>query len=121
MEVLTSLDADRIRSCLERDEFFWLDLAQPAPEALDEIGALLRLHPLALEDSREFSQRPKLDRYPDAVLLVYWSARVVEDGTAVEPVEVHLHISGGWLVTVRRAPCLVLDALHDELPGNEHA
>jgi magnesium transporter len=121
MEVLTGMDADSIRALCERDEYFWLDLVRPEPEALDELGRLLHVHPLALEDSREFSQRPKLDRYPDALLLVYWSARAVEDGTAVEPVEVHLHLSGSWLVTVRRAPCLVLDALHDELPGDGHA
>ena len=118
MEVLTTVDADRIAALRERDEFFWLDLAGPAPEVLEAAGRLLHLHPLALEDSREFSQRPKLDVYPDALLFVFWSARVTDDGENVEPVEVHLHLSGGWLLTVRHAECLVLDALHDELPGS---
>jgi magnesium transporter len=81
MQVLTTVDADRIRALRERDEYFWLDLARPAPEALEEVGRLLHIHPLALEDSREFSQRPKLYRYPDAVLFVYWSGRIVDDGT----------------------------------------
>ena len=118
MEVLTTVDADRIRALRDRDEFFWLDLAGPAPEVLEEAGRLLHLHPLALEDSREFSQRPKLDVYPDALLFVFWTARITDDGDNVEPVEVHLHLSGGWLLTVRHAECLVLDALHDELPGS---
>ena len=73
MEVLTTVDAERVAALRERDEFFWLDLAAPRPEGLEAAGALLHLHPLALEDSREFSQRPKLDAYPDAVLFVYWS------------------------------------------------
>ena len=121
MEVLTTVDAERVAALRERDEFFWLDLAAPQPEGLEAAGALLHLHPLALEDSREFSQRPKLDVYPDAVLFVYWSARITDDGANVEPVEVHLHISGGWLFTVRHAECLVLDALHDELPGSQES
>jgi magnesium transporter len=47
------------------------------------------------------------------VLLVYWTAHVATDG--VEMVEVHLHISGGFVFTIRRAPCPELDALHDML------
>ena len=43
------------------------------------------------------------------MLLVYWSARMTDNGLAVEPVEVHLHISGGFLLTVRRAACPELD------------
>ena len=49
------------------------------------------------------------------MLLVYWTARTVADDVAIEQVEVHLHLSGGFLLTVRRVPCRELDALHDEL------
>jgi magnesium transporter len=121
MEVLTTVDAPRIEALRARDEFFWLDLKGPAPAELDRAGELLGLHPLALEDSREFSQRPKLDRYPDTVLLVYWSARITGDGLAVEPVEVHLHISGGFLLSVRHAVCHGLEQLHEELQGVDAA
>jgi magnesium transporter len=115
MEVLTDVDRGRIEALRARDEFFWLDLASPTDAQLDATGELLGLHELALEDTREFNQRPKIDRYPDAVLLVYWSARVAPDGVGVEQLEIHLHISGGFLVTVRRAPCAELDVLHDML------
>ncbi len=115
MEVLQAVEPERIRALRGRDEFFWLDLADPAPDVLDAAGALLELHPLALEDTREFAQRPKLDRYPGAVLLVHWTARTADDGLGVEQIEVHLHISGGFLMTVRRRPCPELDALHDVL------
>jgi magnesium transporter len=119
MEVLTSVDDGRIEALLARDEFFWLDLRDAPGDAVERAGALLGLHPLALEDSSEFAQRPKLDRYPRAVLLVYWSARITANRLAVEPVEVHLHISGGFLLTVRRAPCPEIEALHAELPEED--
>ncbi len=119
MEVLTAVDPERIRALRGRDEFFWLDLDGPSDELLESAGTLLELHPLALEDTREFGQRAKLDRYLDAVLLVYWTARPAADGDGVEQVEVHLHISGGFLFTVRRARCPELDDLHGTLaPGD---
>jgi magnesium transporter len=113
MEVLTAVDRGRIQALRERDHYFWLDLDTPSDADVDALGRLLGLHELALEDTREFGQRPKLDRYADAVLLVFWTARVV-DGSVV-PLEVHLHISGGFLVTVRREPCPELDDLHGML------
>jgi magnesium transporter len=122
MEVLTRVDRDRIKSLRERDEFFWLDLEGPADADLEAAGELLGLHPLALEDTRELGQRPKVDRYPDRVLLVYWTARVTPNRLAVELAEVHLHISGGFLFTVRRVRSPELDALRDALsPEEQHA
>jgi magnesium transporter len=56
------------------------------------------------------------------VLLVYWTAHVTPNGLAVELVEVHLHISGGYLFTVRRARFPELDELRDALsPEDAHA
>jgi magnesium transporter len=121
MEVLTEVDRGRIAALRARDEFFWLDLDTPSPQDLDAAGELLGLHELALEDTREMGQRPKIDRYPDAVLLVYYSARVGQDGEAIEPIEVHLHVSGGYLFTAHRDGCVELDRLHDALmPEGTH-
>ena len=110
MEVLTQVDRGRIRALLGRDTFFWLDLAAPSDADVTAAGELLGLHELALEDTREMGQRPKLDRYDGALLLVFYSARVVDD--TAEPVEVHLHIAGGYLLTVRREAGGPLDRLH---------
>jgi magnesium transporter len=115
MEVLSEVDGARIAELRKRDEFFWLDLDSPADADLELAGELLALHELALEDTREFDQRPKIDRYPEQVLLVYWTAHVTPNRLAIEQVEVHLHISGGFLITVRRAPCPELDELRDAL------
>ena len=117
MEVLTAVDAGRIEDLRARNEFFWLDLHEPPGDELDRAGAALGLHPLALEDSRELNQRPKVDRYPDGLLYVYWSARITPDRQGVEPVETHLHVSGEFLATVRHGICRELDTLHDEVAG----
>ena len=117
METLDHPDRDRIQELLGRDEFFWLDLESPGDAELDEVGDQLGWHPLALEDAREFEQRPKLDDYPNHALLVFYG---VEDG---ELAEVHLFVSGEWIVTVHRRPCAPLAALHargaDQAAGSE--
>jgi magnesium transporter len=117
MEVLETVDRARLAELHERDEFFWLDLTEPTAEDLKTVGELLGLHPVALEDTIEFGQRPKLDQYGDHVLVVYYTARRAPESrmTPVEPVEIHVYISGSFVVTVRRSTCTELDALHHEL------
>jgi magnesium transporter len=117
MEVLERVDHDRIAQLRERDEFFWLDLTSPSPDEIKMLGELLGLHPVAIEDTVEFNQRPKLDSYGDHLLFVFYTVRKGRNtGEGLfEPVEVHIYISGGFVVTIRRAECTQLDALHHEL------
>jgi magnesium transporter len=116
VEVLTSVDEARMRALRERDEFFWTDLVSPSDDELERLGRLLGLHPVALEDTREFGQRPKLDVYERHLLLVFFSARETGDPSwPAEPIEVHVYLSGSFVVTVRREVCLVLDQLHKDL------
>jgi magnesium transporter len=114
MDVLTAVDADRIASDRNAAHQFWLDLVDPSDEDINRVGDLLGLHPVALEDTREFGQRPKVDVYEDHVLLVFYSARLDEAGI-VERIEVHIYVATGYLITVRRGTCAVLDELHDRL------
>jgi magnesium transporter len=116
MQVLTAVQGERLADRRRRDEFFWLDLVSPSEADLDALRDELGLHKMALEDTREFGQRPKVDSYPDFVLVVFYTARLGEDeDRVVEPVEVHVYVSGSWIVTVRRRPCMMLDDLHEVL------
>ena len=116
MEVLTEVDEARIEALLEREHFFWLDLHEPAAEAFAQLGGLLGLHPMAMEDTREFGQRPKVDVYESHVLVVFYTARRTgEDEPVAVPIEVHVYVSGDFVVTVRQEACDLLDELHDTL------
>jgi magnesium transporter len=120
--VLTEVDSEQIAEHRGRDEFFWLDLSQPADDDLDALQDALSLHPMALEDTREFSQRPKVDAYQDYVLVVFYTAVASDDpDRIVQTVEVHVYVSGSWIVTVHREPLPLLERLHDELaPAGTH-
>jgi magnesium transporter len=117
MEVLERVDRDRLAELRERDEFFWLDVTAPSPDEIKSLGEVLGLHPVAIEDTVEFNQRPKLDSYGDHLLFVFYTVRKGRNtGEGLfEPVEVHIYISGGFVVTIRRSECTQLDALHHEL------
>jgi magnesium transporter len=113
----TEIDPERIRDHLERDHFFWLDLTGPDHAQLANLRDLLGFHPLAIEDTEDFGQRPKLDNYGDYVFLVFygaWEGRT--DGS--EPLrEVHMFISGKYLVTIHRRPLPALDHQREQLAG----
>lgn len=110
MHVLTSVDEPLIARLRGEDHFFWIDLSMPSPEEIARLGRALDLHPVALEDTIEFGQRPKVDPYDEQLLLVFYTARV-----PAEPLEVHLYISGGFIATIRHDTCDALDVLHGEL------
>jgi magnesium transporter len=120
--VLTDVDREQIAEHRARDEFFWLDLTQPADEQLDTLQQALGLHPMALEDTREFGQRPKTDAYRDHVLVVFFTAQQSTDSErVVRPIEIHVYVSGQWIVTVHHEPLPLLERLHHELaPAGTH-
>jgi magnesium transporter len=111
MQVLDAADLDAIRALHQREEFFWLDLDSPSDADLDALGALLEIPDLAIEDTKEFGQRPKLDEYVDRVLIVFYGAH------ETDLVEVHVHVSGNEVMTVRRAPCAHLWAARERAAG----
>ena len=104
VQVLEEFDAAEIRGLLAADKRFWLRLCKPEPEALHELGELLGLSPLAINDSIEFGQRPKIEDYPNSALLVAYGSRTEQtaEGPMPHPVEVHFHIIAQGIVTVRQ-------------------
>jgi magnesium transporter len=114
---LTGIDQPRIRDDLARDQFFWLDLTAPGPDQLAQLEEIFGFHPLALEDTEQFAQRPKLDNYGDYIFLVFYGAwrHRAEDPQLLR--EVHLFISGHYLVTIHRDPLPTLDQQREQLDG----
>src|SRR5687768_16463293 len=48
----------------------WLDISGDVAPALEPLRAVFDFHPLAIEDCRQFDQRPKMEEYRDHLFLV---------------------------------------------------
>jgi magnesium transporter len=114
VRALDEIDLDRLRELRADQELLWLDLREPDEHALAAVADVLGLHELALEDSREFGQRPKLDRYDDQLLLVLFGLTIDEDRIP-RPVEVHVHVVRGCVLTVSRVPPAQLERVRRSL------
>jgi magnesium transporter len=113
----TSIDEARIRDHLQRDHFFWLDLDAPGREEIAKLGEIFGFHPLALEDTEHFGQRPKLDDYGDYVFLVFYGAWQHRDNDPDPLREVNMFISGHYVITIHRDPLPPFDKEREELDG----
>ncbi len=113
--VLESSDLDRVTQYLQAQRFFWLDLDDPKPDQLSRLAELLHLHPLTIEDVSSFSEQPKRERYEGYVSLVVYGVdeRAVAGGQLLR--EVHMLISGEWVVTLHPTPFAVLDELRERV------
>jgi magnesium transporter len=96
-----------VAQLVEAGQPFWLDIEDPADEVIDQLATLLGLPPLAVENSKQFGQRAKLQVYGNGVMLVGFGL----DEQLREPVEVHCYYTTGFLITLRRAASPALDAL----------
>ena len=94
-------DRDAVERLLAAGEFFWLDLDQPTDDDFRILRDVFKFHPLAIEDSEQFSQRAKLEEYDDFVFIVVYGATPDENSL----VEVHCFYSERFLITVHHDDC----------------
>jgi magnesium transporter len=111
---LDSIDRQAISDLLGRDEYFWLDLTDPADDDATALGELFSFHPLALEDLGKRGQRPKLDDFGGYMFLVYYGVRE-GDGGEIELEEIHAFLSGGYIVTSHHRPSPPLEEARQRL------
>jgi magnesium transporter len=112
---LDRTDLNDVSGHLERHEFFWLDIQDPTPEEITHLGELLKLHPLTLEDISTFSERPKREHYDGYVSLVVYGvdAKAQAGGSLLR--EVHMFISGDYVVTLHPSPFTDVEDLQKRL------
>jgi magnesium transporter len=104
-------DRVALESRLATGEFFWLDLHDPSEEDFVLLRDVFKFHPLALEDSEQFGQRPKFEDYEDFVFFVFYGAAPPPDEDRL--VEVHFFYSERFLVTVRQDEAPACEALKE--------
>lgn len=98
----TALEA--LRGCpADGHSFGWIGMLRPDPAEIDAVAREFQLHELAVEDTVNAHQRPKLERYGETVFVVLRPARYLDSNEVVEIGEVHLFLGPDFVITVRHA------------------
>ncbi|HEX8519927.1 MAG TPA: magnesium and cobalt transport protein CorA [Pseudonocardia sp.] len=106
-----------LRTCPDGGRSFaWIGMLRPDRHEIDAVAHEFGLHELAVEDTVNQHQRPKLERYGETTFVVLRPARYVDPVEVIQLGELHLFLGPDFAVTVRHAeePDLALVRKHLE-------
>ena len=93
-----------LRSCPDDGRSFaWIGMLRPGRDEIDAVAHEFDLHELAVEDTVNQHQRPKLERYGDTTFVVLRPARYVDPVEVIKLGELHLFLGPEFAITVRHA------------------
>ena len=93
-----------LRSCPDDGRSFaWIGMLRPGPDEIHAVAREFDLHELAVEDTVNQHQRPKLERYGDTTFVVLRPARYVDPVEVIKLGELHLFLGPEFAITVRHA------------------
>jgi magnesium transporter len=107
------LPLESISDILEKpDQLLWLDVADPTADDLSLLANEFQIHPLAIEDIQLQHQRPKVDFYDSAILIVFYSLQT----SAKKPValvEIELLVGKNFVITFHEGTISLLGDIRD--------
>ncbi len=112
------------RTAREGEGFVWLGLHEPSNEQLNQLGEVFGLHPLSLEDASNARQRPKIQRYDDAMFLALRTLAYLEHddrtegGEIVETGVIMVFVGEHFVVTVRHGRHASISGLRRRLEAD---
>ncbi len=117
---IEDIGIDNINEVITRDNtFVWLGLREPNRALLEKIQEEFGLHELAIEDTRNAHQRPKLEEYGDSLFLVLQTAQTFRN--TVQFGETHIFVGPRFIVTVRHGTPLSFSKVRERcenMPDN---
>lgn len=93
----------------------WIRLEGIQASALEALGAVFNLHPLALEDVRSHRQRPKVEDYDDLTFVVVRAPRWDRENDEMSWLTVGIFLGPDFLITACTDPVAELDAVEKRL------
>jgi magnesium transporter len=105
----------KLRAAGGPGDFLWIGLKDPTQAEFDDVDEELQLHPLAVEDAVQGSQRAKVELYDTSVFVVLKPLRYVEETSDIETGELMCFVGDRFIVTVRRGEASPLAGLRQRL------
>jgi magnesium transporter len=104
-------------ACRADGKLVWVGLYEPTAEQFADVARDFDLHPLAVEDTVNAHQRPKLERYGTTLFLVLRPARYIDETETVEFGELHVFVGPQFVITVRHGEASGLHRVREALEG----
>jgi magnesium transporter len=97
---VTDIEIDTLSEVrTEKGTLVWVDIVSATEQELAQMREEFGIHELAMEDLSHSHQRPKLEDYPDQVLLVAYGAKVDDSTGQARLHEVDVIAGKGWALT----------------------
>lgn len=84
----------------------WIDIEAPQEEDFQFLNGTFAFHPLAMEDSRKFTEFPKLEEYDNHVFVVFH--KLFDSGDDIELREVDFFLGHNYLVSIHEKPSAII-------------
>jgi magnesium transporter len=117
VECLPTVAETHRRLCEQVGTMAWIGLSHPAETQLLAAAAEFGLHHLAVEDAIQAHQRPKLDRYRDALFVALRTARYVDASEELRFGEIHVFVGASLVLTVRHGDASDLASVRTRMEG----
>ena len=101
--------------CQALNGMAWIGLYKPTRVEFHAVEKEFGLPDLAVEDSIQQHQRPKVERYGEILFVVLRAARYIDRAEMVEFGEIHVFVGVDFAITVRNAENPNLGAVRDRL------
>ncbi len=93
------------REHLDQETVSWVDVhGLGSEDVLKRLGTLFKLHPLVLEDVVNVPQRPKIEEYPDQLLIISRMVIPTNDEKGFISEQVSFILGPNYLLTVQEEP-----------------
>jgi magnesium transporter len=99
----------------ERGGFAWVGLVDPDDGELASVAREFGLPELAVRDAVKAHHRPRADRYGETLLVVFRTARYLDQEEQVEFGEIHIFLGKDFIVTVRHGEASSLEGIRKDL------
>jgi magnesium transporter len=93
----------------------WVDVLGVDEATVGDLGSRFGLHPLAIEDTLHFPQRPKIDEYGSTWFLV-WLTPVREQDGSLRLAEMDVAFGAGFVITIHAEPMPAIEKAIAEGP-----
>lgn len=116
-ETVEHATLEDVRADREKWPILWLDVAGLADVGLiAEIGQMFGLHPLALEDTVNTSQRPKADFFEDHAFVVM---RMIDDAATGRFEQISVFFSDTFVITFQERPGDPFDPVRKRIDASQ--